>query len=167
MKREEEDAGGKSWFSALERTLREDLDIPSLKVKHNRQIGWFIEVTKSNLSRVPEDWIRKQEMTNGSRYLTQELVERDRSLLTSETKSKSIEYAHFLELRSVVADSSELISSIADRVAAIDVLQCFAKLSSDRNWCRPEIMEDENILLKEVRHPVIEESVTTRRIRYK
>ena len=147
---------GKSWFSALERTLREDLDIPSLKVKHNRQIGWFIEVTKSNLSRVPEDWIRKQEMTNGSRYLTQELVERDRSLLTSETKSKSIEYAHFLELRSVVADSSELISSIADRVAAIDVLQCFAKLSSDRNWCRPEIMEDENILLKEVRHPVIE-----------
>ena len=76
---------GKSWFSALERTLREDLGIPSLKVKHNRQIGWFIEVTKSNLSRVPDEWIRKQEMTNGSRYLTQELVERDRALVTSES----------------------------------------------------------------------------------
>ena len=147
---------GKSWFSALERTLREDLDIPSLKVKHNRQIGWFIEVTKSNLSRVPDEWIRKQEMTNGSRYLTQELVERDRALVTSESKVKSIEYDHFLELRKLVTESSEVISSIADRLSAIDVLQCFAKLSSDRNWCRPEMVEDQNINLKEVRHPVIE-----------
>ena len=147
---------GKSWFSALERTLREDLGIPSLKVKHNRQIGWFIEVTKSNLSRVPDEWIRKQEMTNGSRYLTQELVERDRALVTSESKVKSIEYDHFLDLRKLVTESSEVISSIADRLSAIDVLQCFAKLSSDRNWCRPEMVEDQNINLKEVRHPVIE-----------
>ena len=147
---------GKSWFSALERTLREDLGIPSLKVKHNRQIGWFIEVTKSNLSRVPDEWIRKQEMTNGSRYLTQELVEHDRALVTSESKVKSIEYDHFLDLRKLVTESSEVISSIADRLSAIDVLQCFAKLSSDRNWCRPEMVEDQNINLKEVRHPVIE-----------
>ena len=95
----ETSASGHTWFRELEEKLRKELDIPSLKVKMNRQIGWFIEVTKSNEEKVPEEWRRKQQMTNGSRYVTVELAERDDLLLTADTKVKELEYREFTALR--------------------------------------------------------------------
>ena len=147
---------GKAWFSNLERQLREELGIPSLKVKNNRQIGWFIEVTQSHLDKVPEDWRRKQQLTNGSRYTTEALVERDDLLLSADSKLKELEYRRFLELRAYCVQHATTLAEIARRVAAIDVLQCFASVSRERQWTKPE-MKDKNIIqLEDARHPVLE-----------
>lgn len=147
---------GKAWFSNLERQLREELGIPSLKVKNNRQIGWFIEVTQSHLDKVPEDWRRKQQLTNGSRYTTEALVERDDLLLSADSKLKELEYRRFLELRAYCAQHATALAEIARRVAAIDVLQCFASVSRERQWTKPEMKGKNIILLEDARHPVLE-----------
>lgn len=149
-------AQGKDWFTALESDLRKTLEIPSLKVRMNRQIGWFIEVTKSHEGKVPETWRRKQQMTNGSRYTTEELVERDDLLLGADSKLKELEYRKFLELRSYCRQHASILADIARRVASIDVLQCFASVGRERGWKRPEMEESTSLKLKQARHPVLE-----------
>ena len=123
---------GKAWFTNLEKKLREELSIPSLKVKNNRQVGWYIEVTQTHADKVPEDWRRKQQLTNGSRYTTEELVERDDLLLTADSKLKELEYRRFLELRTYCGNHASILADIARRVASIGVLQCFASVSRGR-----------------------------------
>ena len=147
---------GKAWFANLEQRLREELAIPSLKVKNNRQVGWFIEVTQSHLEKVPEEWRRKQQLTNGSRYTTAELVERDDLLLGADSKLKELEYRRFLELRDYCVQHAGTLAEIARRVAAIDVLQCFASVSRERQWVKPEMNEKKAIQLEGARHPVLE-----------
>ncbi len=152
----ETSASGHSWFSDLESKLRIDLEIPSLKVRMNRQIGWFIEVTKSNEAKVPEDWRRKQQMTNGSRYVTDELTKRDDLLLTADTKVKELEYRAFTSLRERCRIHAQALANIAGRVAAIDVLQCFASIARSRSWTRPELTEGEHLKADGARHPALE-----------
>ena len=147
---------GKTWFSNLEQRLREELAIPSLKVKNNRQVGWYIEVTQTHSEKVPESWRRKQQLTNGSRYTTEELVERDDLLLTADSKLKELEYRRFLELRTYCSTQAAALADIARRVASIDVLQCFASVSRERNWTKPEITDKHQIQLEGARHPVLE-----------
>ena len=147
---------GHDWFSNLETTLRSELNIPSLKVRMNRQIGWFIEVTSTHQDKVPEDWTRKQQMTNGSRYVTDELREQDDLLLTAESKSKSIEYTLFCSLRERVRKHANQLSQLASKVAAIDVLQCFAYTARQRSWVKPTLTEGRKMVLTQARHPVLE-----------
>jgi DNA mismatch repair protein MutS len=147
---------GHSWFADLETKLRGELGIPSLKVKMNRQIGWFIEVTKINESKAPEHWKRKQQMTNGSRYVTDELLERDDALLTADTKIKELEYREFISLREGCKDHAQTLAQIAGKVAAIDVLQCFGTIARTRAWTRPEMLEGDVIKAQGARHPVLE-----------
>jgi DNA mismatch repair protein MutS len=147
---------GHTWFSDLEHTLRNELKIPSLKVRMNRQIGWFIEVTSTHADKVPDDWTRKQQMTNGNRYVTDELREQDDLLLTAESKSKAIEYALFCSLRDRVRKHANRLAQIASKVAAIDVLQCFASTARQRSWVKPTITEGRKMVLIQARHPVLE-----------
>ena len=147
---------GHQWFKDLEKQERIKLDIPSLKVKHNRQIGWYIEVTKSHLSKVPEHWKRKQQMTNGNRYVTDELVEWEDKLLTASTKANNIEYERFRNLRERCKTHSRTLGMISTNVAEIDVLQSFAYVARKRSWSRPSIHNDTRFVAKEVRHPVLE-----------
>jgi DNA mismatch repair protein MutS len=147
---------GKAWFSNLEASLRQELAIPSLKVKNNRQVGWFIEVTATHIDKVPEEWRRKQQLTNGSRYTTVELTERDDLLLTADSKLKELEYRRFLELRAYCAEHASTLAEIARKVAAIDVLQCFASVSRERQWTKPEMSDKGLIRLEDARHPVLE-----------
>ena len=147
---------GKTWFSNLEKRLREELNIPSLKVKNNRQVGWYIEVTQTHLDKVPEEWRRKQQLTNGSRYTTEELVERDDLLLSADSKLKELEYRKFLELRTYCVAHASTLADIARRVASIDVLQCFASVSRERGWTKPEITDQHAVKLEGARHPVLE-----------
>ena len=147
---------GHQWFKDLEKQERIKLDIPSLKVKHNRQIGWYIEVTKSHLSKVPEQWKRKQQMTNGNRYVTDELVEWEDKLLTASTKANNIEYELFRNLRERCKTHSRTLGMISTNVAEIDVLQSFAYVARKRSWSRPSIHNDTRFVAKEVRHPVLE-----------
>jgi len=147
---------GHTWFSDLEQSLRKELNIPSLKVRMNRQIGWFIEVTSTHADKVPEDWKRKQQMTNGNRYVTDELREQDDLLLTAESKSKAIEYGLFCSLRDRVRKHANRLAQIASKVAAIDVLQCFASTARQRSWVKPTIAEGRKMVLSQARHPVLE-----------
>ena len=149
-------AEGKGWFSNLEASLRSELNIPSLKVRMNRQIGWFIEVTKTNEHRVPDGWRRKQQMTNGSRYVTDELVKRDDELLGADAKLKELEYRKFLELRNYCAQQAHTLADIARRVASIDVLQCFATVARERGWTKPELTDRPTMSVQGARHPVLE-----------
>lgn len=147
---------GHQWFKDLEKQERIKLDIPSLKVKHNRQIGWYIEVTKSHLSKVPEQWKRKQQMTNGNRYVTDELLEWEDKLLTASTKANNIEYELFRNLRERCRTHARTLGMISSNVAEIDVLQSFSSVARKRSWTRPTIYEDTRFVAKEVRHPVLE-----------
>jgi len=147
---------GHGWFSNLETTLRRELNIPSLKVRMNRQIGWFIEVTATHEDKVPEEWTRKQQMTNGNRYVTDELREQDDLLLTAESKSKSIEYGLFCSLRDRVRQHANQLAQIASKVAAIDVLQCFASTARQRSWVKPVLTDGRKMVLSQARHPVLE-----------
>tara|TARA_B110000444_G_scaffold228611_1_gene234525 strand:- start:7470 stop:10142 length:2673 start_codon:yes stop_codon:yes gene_type:complete len=148
---------GHSWFSDLEKKLRIELEIPSLKVKMNRQIGWFIEVTKTHENKTPEEWKRKQQMTNGSRYTTDELIERDDLLLTADTKVKELEYRIFRQLRDKCRSNSQQLAEIAGKIASIDVLQCFAIVAKRRSWVRPEIIDSPTMKIEQARHPVLEQ----------
>ncbi len=152
----ETSASGHTWFSNLESKLRTELEIPSLKVRMNRQIGWFIEVTKLNESKVPEEWRRKQQMTNGSRYVTEELSQRDDLLLTADTKVKELEYREFTSLRERCRIHAQSLANIAGRVAAIDVLQCFASIARSRSWTRPELTDGHHLKAEGARHPALE-----------
>ncbi len=147
---------GHGWFSNLEKTLRSELNIPSLKVRMNRQIGWFIEVTSTHEDKVPEEWTRKQQMTNGNRYVTDELRQQDDLLLTAESKSKSIEYGLFCSLRDRVRQHANQLAQIASKVAAIDVLQCFASTARQRSWVKPVLTDGRKMVLSQARHPVLE-----------
>ena len=147
---------GHTWFSDLEQSLRKALNIPSLKVRMNRQIGWFIEVTSTHADKVPDDWTRKQQMTNGNRYVTDELREQDDLLLTAESKSKAIEYGLFCSLRDRVRKHANRLAQIASKVASIDVLQCFASTARQRSWVKPVIAEGRKMVLSQARHPVLE-----------
>ena len=148
---------GHMWFKKLESELRNKLNIPSLKIKSNRQIGWFIEVTNSHLDKVPEEWSRKQQMTNGSRFTTEEIIERDNLLMTADSKIKHLEYVLFQTLRDDCRKYSTNLATIAGKVAAIDVLQCFATVARKRNWTRPKMVDDSVISIKQSRHPVLEQ----------
>ena len=149
-------AVGHKWFKDLEIKERARLEIPSLKVRHNRQIGWFIEVTKTHLSKVPEEWKRKQQMTNGNRYTTDDLVEWEDRLLTAASKANSMEYDMFRDLRDRCRDNSRALGLVSSNVAQVDVLQCFAEVARTRSWTRPTIHNDDRLVAKGLRHPVLE-----------
>ena len=149
---------GYQWFKELELNLRKQLEIPSLKIKNNRQIGWFIEVTNSHIEKVPSDWIRKQQMTNGSRYTTEAIANRDDLLMSADSKIKQLEYQLFQNLRDKCRLNSVALANIAGKIAAIDVLQCFATVARKRNWIKPTMSEEESIYIKQSRHPVLEQN---------
>ena len=149
---------GYQWFKELELNLRKQLDIPSLKIKNNRQIGWFIEVTNSHIEKVPKEWIRKQQMTNGSRYTTEAIAHRDDLLMSADSKIKQLEYQLFQNLRDKCRLNSVALANIAGKIAAIDVLQCFATVARKRNWIKPTMSEEESINIKQSRHPVLEQN---------
>ena len=147
---------GTSWLSELESTQREQLDIPSLKVKYNRQFGYFIEVTKTHLDKVPEDWIRRQTMTNAERYVTTELKEWEEVILTADSRANAIEFKLFCALRDEVKAVTSTLSTIARKVSTVDVLASFAHHARQRSWTRPQIVDDDRLDITGARHPVLE-----------
>tara|TARA_A100001037_G_C15108057_1_gene617513 strand:- start:193 stop:1881 length:1689 start_codon:yes stop_codon:yes gene_type:complete len=149
-------AKGTSWLSELESTQREQLDIPSLKVKYNRQFGYFIEVTKTHLDKVPEDWIRRQTMTNAERYVTPELKEWEEVILTADSRANAIEFKLFCALRDEVKAVTTTLSSIARKVSNVDVLASFAHHARQRSWTRPQMVADDRLDISGARHPVLE-----------
>lgn len=147
---------GKDWIAAFEGSQRKELDIPSLKVRFNRQIGWFIEVTKTHLSKVPEHYHRKQSMSNAQRFTTEELRSWEDVIFNADARCNELEYSLFRELRGKAKESAELLSEIAAKVATIDVLTSLADVSRRRGWNRPSLHDDIRMEIVDGRHPVLD-----------
>jgi len=147
---------GTDWLKGFESRERERLDIPSLKVKQNRQFGFFIEVTKSHLDKIPDEYRRRQTMTNAERFTTEELKEWEDVILTADDRSKALEYELFLGLRKEVASNASKLSELGRKVASADVLSAFAKHARKHSWNRPDIKHDSTMEIVAGRHPVLE-----------
>lgn len=130
--------------------------IPSLKIGFNNVFGYYIEVTNAHKNKVPAEWIRKQTLTNGERYITEELKELESKILGAEDRILNIEARLFNELVLSLMDYIPMIQLDARIVARIDVLSCFANTSMANRYTRPEIYDGDVIDIKGGRHPVIE-----------
>ena len=147
---------GKTWIVQLEAKERETTGIKGLKVGFNKVFGYFIEVTKSNLSMVPDRYIRKQTLTNAERYVTEELKNLENQILGAEEKVINLEYKAFTDVREAIEGQIQRLQKTSNIVATLDVLTAFATVAEDMNYVKPVVDNDGIIDIKDGRHPVIE-----------
>jgi DNA mismatch repair protein MutS len=146
----------KKWIAQLEAEERQQTGIGTLKVGYNKVFGYYLEVSKSNLSSVPDRYIRKQTLVNAERYITEELKEYEIQVLSADEQRIRLEEELFLTLRAEVASHGERIQSTASVIAELDVLAALAEVANQRNYCRPKIEDGAEINIKEGRHPMVE-----------
>jgi DNA mismatch repair protein MutS len=154
---------GKNWIAALQQQEIERTGIASLKVRFNSVFGYYIEVTKANLSKVPADYHRKQTTANGERYVTPALKEMEHKILGAEERGNALEFELFLEVRAAVTAHSAAIQQTAAALAALDVLAGFAELARHQNHCRPVVNDGDKIEIVDGRHPVLEQTLIEER----
>ena len=147
---------GKKWIADLERTERDRTGIRNLKLGFNNVFGYYIEVSKANLERVPSDYIRKQTLSTGERYVTPELKEKEESILAAQERMHTLEYEIFARVRDEVSKHAERIRGVASAVAMLDALRSFAEVAVSNGYHRPIVDEEDRIVLKDARHPVVE-----------
>ena len=147
---------GKSWIIQLEAKEREATKIKNLKVGYTKVFGYYIEVTKSFLNMVPDRYIRKQTLTGGERYITEELKELETKILGAEEKAIELEYNEFCKIRDFIGENIERLQRTASIVSKIDVLSTFASVAEDNSYVRPEVNSEEKIEIINGRHPVVE-----------
>lgn len=147
----------KAWLVEFQAAERQRLGISSLKIGYNRVFGYYIDITNTHKELVPDDYIRKQTLVNSERFITEELKEYEEKVLHAEERYTAREYEIFDELRIQVLTHAIDIQLIADFVARLDVVSTFAKISYDRNYCRPELNHSLKIEISNGRHPVIEQ----------
>ena len=147
---------GKKWLIELEAKEKEETGIKNLKIGFNKVFGYFLEVTKSYLSQVPDRYIRKQTLTNAERYITEELKNLENQILGAEEKVVNLEYDAFVEIRNEISKNIIRLQRTSEVVSTLDVLTSFATVAEDMNYCRPEMDSTGVIDIKNGRHPVIE-----------
>ncbi|MFH1034437.1 MAG: DNA mismatch repair protein MutS [Pseudomonadota bacterium] len=147
---------GKDWILALQAQLRSDSGIGTLKVGFNRVFGYYIEVTKAHLDKVPEHFIRRQTLATAERYVTPELKEQEARVLGAEERALEMERKAFERLRHQVALQSRPLLAAALAVAGVDVLAGLARLALSRDYTRPRMLEDGDLIISGGRHPVVE-----------
>jgi len=147
---------GKTFILQLEKKEKVKTRISSLKIRYNKVFGYYIDVTKPNLSLVPPDYIRKQTLVNSERFITPELKEYEEKVLNAEQRIGELEYNLFLEIREKISRETTRLQKISSDVATLDALSSLAELASQRNYSRPTVNPEEKIKIVEGRHPVIE-----------
>ncbi|MEK6684199.1 MAG: DNA mismatch repair protein MutS [Nitrospirota bacterium] len=147
---------GKNWISALEAKERERTGIESLKVRYNQVFGYYIEITKTRLSRVPPDYHRKQTLVNAERFITPELKELETKVLGAEEHSRSLEYEIFERLRAETAAATSRVQAMARSVALLDVLSALAEIAATEHYVKPEVHDGDEIRITDGRHPMLE-----------
>ena len=150
---------GKAWIAQLQKEESQKTGITSLKVRFNSVFGYFIEVTKTNLDKVPEHYTRKQTMTNAERFITPELKEMEGKILGSQERSQKLEYELFQRVREQVLLSLRQIQQIASALAQLDVLAGFAEVARLRGYVCPEVRDDGMLQIDDGRHPVLEQAL--------
>jgi DNA mismatch repair protein MutS len=149
-------AEGRTWIANLESEERARTGIGSLKVGYNAVFGYFIEVTKANLAKVPADYIRKQTTAGGERYITPALKEYEAKVLGADEKAVDLEYSLFTGVRDRIAESAGILLGVARAVAELDVFAGFAELGIRARYARPTVDDGEVISIRAGRHPVVE-----------
>lgn len=149
-------SGGKGILADVEARERERTGIAKLKIGYNRVFGYYIEVSNANRALVPEDYIRKQTLTNCERYITQELKEIENRVLGARERLLKLEYETYMQVLSQAAERSTRIQKTAAAIARLDVLCSFAYVAERNNYCMPSVNTSGRIILKSSRHPVVE-----------
>src|SRR5262249_46448866 len=137
--------------------------IASLKVRFNSVFGYYIEVTRSNLDKVPPQYIRKQTIANGERFITPELKEMEGKILGAEERSIKLEYELFLRVREAVLPRLTEILRGASALAQLDVLASFAETARLYGYCRPQVADEGILMIRDGRHPVLEQNLNEER----
>ena len=151
---------GKSWLVNIEAKERELTGIKNLKVGYTKVFGYYIEVTKSFLKQVPTDrYIRKQTLTGAERFITEELKSIEDKVLGAEERIITLEYEEFVKIRTKISSQIERLQKSATVVAIVDVLNDFATVAEDYEYCMPTVDDEDEILIKDGRHPVIERMI--------
>lgn len=151
---------GKSWLVNIEAKEKELTGIKNLKVGYTKVFGYYIEVTKSFLKQVPTDrYIRKQTLTGAERFITEELKSIEDKVLGAEERIVTLEYDEFVKIRTKISSQIERIQKSSTVVAIVDVLNDFANIAEDYEYCMPKVDEEDEILIKDGRHPVIERMI--------
>ena len=149
--------GGKGFLAEMEAREKERTGIRTLKIGYNKVFGYYIEVSKSFTEQVPEDYIRKQTLTTGERYITPELKELENTVLTADQRVVALEFEIFNALRLEIADAAARVQAAASAVAETDALCSLAAVAVRNRYCRPHVDESGVIEIREGRHPVVEQ----------
>ena len=144
------------WVARLQERERQRTGIKSLKVGFNQVFGYYIEVSKANISHVPDDYIRKQTLTNGERFITESLKEREVAILHASEQRMTLEYTLFVALRDRIASQAGLLQRLAATVAQLDTLAALAEVAVLYNYVRPGVNAGTYIVVRQGRHPVVE-----------
>lgn len=148
--------GGERWIKQFEEDEKERTGIKTLKVGYNRVFGYFIEISNSYANQTPNTYIRKQTLTNGERYITEELKKHEDDVLSARFKSSELEYKLFCDFREYSKEFVTKIREIADAVASCDVYTGLAQAAVENNFCKPIIDNSDDFIIKNGRHPVLE-----------
>lgn len=146
----------KTWILELEKQERERTGITSLKIRFNQVFGFYIEISKSNLHLIPKNYMRKQTLVNGERFITEELKKQEEIILNAEEKANELEYQLFLKVLNSILQHIEALQQTAQAMAEIDCLLNFATIAEKNNYTRPKILYSGEIRIKNGRHPVVE-----------
>lgn len=155
--------GGKDWLAQLQQDEITRTGIPSLKVGFNSVFGYYIEVTKANLAKVPPEYVRKQTVANGERFITQDLKAMESRILGAEERATKLEYDLFLKVREAVLGQLKPIQQTASALAQLDVLGAFAETARLHDWTRPAVADEGVLEVRNGRHPVLEQAMTEER----
>ena len=155
----EAQTSGKQWILDLEAREREATGIRNLRIQYNKVFGYYIEVTKSFLSQVPERYIRKQTLTGAERYMTPELKETEQKIIGAQEQSVRLELQLFSEIRDRIADRIGNIQQTAHALKKLDAYQSLSRTATENRYVRPSITRDGSLLIKEGRHPVVERNI--------
>lgn len=147
---------GKSWILEMEEKEKQRTGIKSLRIRYNKVFGYFIEVTRSNLSMVPEHYIRKQTQSNSERFMTPELKEMEDKVLGAEERIVAMEYELYCRIATSIAQYTKDIQTVAHNIAKLDVLCSLAQVASVNGYCKPQVDSNFDLAIKDSRHPVVE-----------
>ncbi len=149
-------SGGEQWLESFVESEKEKTGIKNMKVGYNKVFGYYIEVTNSNLNMIPQEYIRKQTLVNAERFITEELKKHEDDVLSAKFKSTELEYKLFTDFREYSKEYVSNIREIADCIANADVLVSLACVAVENNYCKPQIDDSNDFLIKNGRHAVLE-----------
>ncbi|MFQ3612538.1 MAG: DNA mismatch repair protein MutS [Cyanobacteriota bacterium] len=149
----------RQWIANLEKIERERTGIPTLKVGFNKAFGYYLSISRAKAHQAPDDYIRKQTLTNEERFITPDLKEKEARILTAQTEINQREYELFLQLRLQAGSQTEPIRQVAQAIATIDALLGLAEVAVQQGYGRPKIARDRRLWIEQGRHPVVEKSL--------